>query len=70
MKQKFSERESYEEVNIRLTAHNPKQFEEILEIDNITLEDLLDIFNIDENRKNIFKAGQASGASGSFFFFT
>ena len=41
-----------------------------MEIDKIDIKSLLNSLKIEENREKIFKAGQASGKSGSFFFFS
>ena len=57
-------------MKINFYAYYPEKFQSIMRMDNMMLDDLPDIFNIDKNREKIFKAGQASGASGSFFFFT
>lgn len=38
--------------------------------DGIEIEDILDSLLPENNRSNVFKAGEASGASGSFFFFS
>ena len=39
-------------------------------MDNITYSDLIHSLKVDINRDRIFKAGQGSGKSGSFFFFS
>ena len=41
-----------------------------MELDNIRPGDLLISLTPDQNRDQVFKSGQASGASGSFFFFS
>ena len=38
--------------------------------DGISSEVLLESLDPEKNSSNVFKAGEASGASGSFFFFT
>ena len=46
------------------------QFKDLRSGDGITTEVLLESLDPEKNRTNLFKAGEASGASGSFFFFS
>ena len=41
-----------------------------MELDKITFQDLMFSLQVDINRDRIFKAGEGSGKSGSFFFFS
>ena len=41
-----------------------------MKLDRINQNDFLLSLNIDNNINNIFRSGQGSGKSGSFFFFT
>jgi len=41
-----------------------------MELDQITFQDLMFSLQVDINRDRIFKAGEGSGKSGSFFFFS
>ena len=41
-----------------------------MELDKITFQDLMFPLQVDINRDRIFKAGEGSGKSGSFFFFS
>ena len=41
-----------------------------MELDGITCEDIMKSLNIKDNIKNVFKAGEGVGQSGSFFFFS
>jgi 1-phosphatidylinositol-4-phosphate 5-kinase len=53
-----------------LVRHQKEKFEEIQRIDGISPQTMLDSLNIRKNREMIFKAGEGSGSSGSFFFFS
>ena len=39
-------------------------------MDGITPLDMIESLNLAKNRDRVFKAGEGSGASGSFFFFS
>ena len=56
--------------SIDITVECLKKFEKILAHDGFTLQDIIDQLRVEENRDQVFKAGEGSGASGSFFFFT
>ena len=45
-------------------------FKELRSGDGISSESLLESLDPETNSSNVFKAGEASGASGSFFFFS
>jgi len=49
--------------------HNSK-FEEIRLLDKISNEEIKKTLSVELNRKRVFKAGEGSGRSGSFFFFS
>ena len=53
-----------------MTRVEPKKFNEILDLDEISFEQLIKSFDVDKNRGMVFKAGQGAGKSGSFFFFS
>ena len=46
------------------------QFKDLRTRDGITTETLLKSLSPESNSTSVFKAGEASGASGSFFFFS
>ncbi len=48
----------------------PSKFKKILLIDGINENILLESLDINKNRNMIFRAGEGSGNSGSFFFFS
>ena len=48
----------------------PKVFEHVRNLDGITSESIMISLNPMRNRKQIFSAGEGSGKSGSFFFFS
>ena len=47
-----------------------KKFREILKMDNISQDDIMKSLEVTMNRRKVFEAGESSGASGSFFFFS
>lgn len=48
----------------------PDIFNCIRRVDNVTNEDIIKSLNPNDNREMAFKAGEGSGKSGSFFFFS
>lgn len=59
-------------INKRVTvdAFFVHSFAKLRAADGITNEMIEQSLAVDKNRSNVFKAGEASGASGSFFFFS
>lgn len=53
-----------------ILAHDSVTFQKIRELDGITASDIDQSLNCEQNREMVFKAGQNSGQSGSFFFFS
>lgn len=47
-----------------------EKFNIIQQLDGITAQMMMDSLDINVNREMIFKAGEGSGKSGSFFFFS
>jgi hypothetical protein len=47
-----------------------EKFAELMELDNITPEDIMQSLSLEKNRNMVFKAGEGAGQSGSFFFFS
>ena len=45
-------------------------FNEILEMDGISQQSIIESLDVEFNRKQVFRAGEGTGASGSFFFFS
>lgn len=41
-----------------------------MKMDDIKPEDVMKSLSMEENRRNVFKAGEGAGQSGSFFFFS
>lgn len=41
-----------------------------MDLDNVSSEDIQNSLNLDDNRDKVFKAGEGTGQSGSFFFFS
>jgi hypothetical protein len=53
-----------------IEAYHVHSFAKLRVQDGIQKEDLIASLSPAVNRSNVFKAGEASGASGSFFFFS
>jgi hypothetical protein len=53
-----------------ILAHESATFQKVRELDGITAADVDESLNCEKNREMVFKAGQNSGQSGSFFFFS
>ena len=57
-------------IQSKFRSYMDDKFAIIMELDNITPEDIIKSLNIEENRDKVFDAGEGSGKSGSFFFFS
>jgi len=57
-------------VNVELRSYCPEKFNEIIKLDDISYQEIMYSLQVDINRDNIFKAGEGTGKSGSFFFFS
>ena len=55
---------------VEVVGHFLHQFKSLRINDGITTQNLLESLDPDRNASCVFKAGEASGASGSFFFFS
>jgi hypothetical protein len=55
---------------VEILAHDSETFQKLRELDGITAQDIDFSLNCQQNREMVFKAGQNSGQSGSFFFFS
>ena len=53
-----------------LISHLETKFEELMQIDGISSEDVMNSLSCEMNRDMVFKAGEGTGQSGSFFFFS
>lgn len=58
------------EKRVEIIGHYIHEFKDLRSVDGITTESLLNSLDPERNSANFFKAGKASGASGSFFFFS
>jgi len=56
--------------NVRIRSYFPKDFQKLRMDDNINDSAIVGSLLPDFNTSTVFKAGEASGASGSFFFFS
>ena len=54
----------------QITYHRLYKFGELFKLNNLTLQMLEKSFSPDLNTDQVFKAGEGSGKSGSFFFLT
>lgn len=57
-------------VKAQFTSHFNQKFSAIRVLDRISHIDMINSLALDLNRSAIFQAGQSSGKSGSFFFFS
>jgi 1-phosphatidylinositol-4-phosphate 5-kinase len=55
---------------VEIEGHHIHYFKDLRSSDGISSEILLESLDPEKNSSNVFKAGEASGASGSFFFFS
>jgi len=55
---------------VEVTGHYIHQFKDLRGANGISAQDLLESLDPERNASCVFKAGEASGASGSFFFFS
>lgn len=55
---------------VEIEGHYVHCFKDLRVSDSITTEVLLTSLDPERNSSSVFKAGEASGASGSFFFFS
>lgn len=53
-----------------MISHLESKFEELMLMDGITSDDLINSLSTEKNRDMVFKAGEGTGQSGSFFFFS
>ena len=60
----------YVKRNVRISSYFPKEFQQLRADDKITDSAIIESLFPDFNTSTVFKAGEASGASGSFFFFS
>lgn len=58
------------EKTVTVDAFFVNSFAKLRAQDRIDVEHILESLMPENNRSNVFKAGEASGASGSFFFFS
>lgn len=56
--------------SVHVISHSEEKFARILELDELSYEDVCNSLDARVNRKKVFKAGEGAGASGSFFFFS
>ena len=54
----------------KITYHRLYKFGELFKLYNVTLQMLEKSFSPENNHDQVFKAGEGSGKSGSFFFLT
>lgn len=71
-KQKFiiDEKEIAKSTNIEIISYCPEEFEKIRNLDGLSIVEMEEALDEELNRNQVFKAGEGSGASGSFFFFS
>lgn len=57
-------------INCEILSSYEDMFNDILEMDGLSQESIIESLDIDRNHKQIFRAQEGAGASGSFFFFS
>ena len=60
---------THKSKRFHIISHGQEHFERLLELDNISHEEILSSLNVSANKTKVFQAGEGAGASGSFFFF-
>ena len=55
---------------VKIKGYFPLSFDRLRERDGISKDVIMKSMNPSANANSVFKAGEASGASGSFFFFS
>ncbi len=70
MKQAEGNRKLTIKKTVTVDAFFVNSFAKLRAQDRIQVEHILESLMPENNRSNVFKAGEASGASGSFFFFS
>ena len=58
------------ETNAAVECFMQEKFKKIMELDGINDEQITESLSFKQNKKQLFKAGQGAGKSGSFFFFS
>ena len=56
--------------DVKVTEYAPDVFAYLRDLDGIDLPKIKESLSPEHNRDSVFKAGEASGKSGSFFFFS
>lgn len=57
-------------IKFEIEACMPEKFSKILELDGIEYKQIIKSFDLQKNKRMVFKAGEGAGRSGSFFFST
>jgi hypothetical protein len=57
-------------MDAEFTAHHNGKFKLIREMDGVSRHQIVESLSLLNNRQAVFRAGQGSGKSGSFFFFS
>ena len=58
------------ETNASIECFMQEKFKKIMDLDNISNEQITSSLAFQKNKKQLFQAGQSAGRSGSFFFFS
>jgi hypothetical protein len=58
------------EIKCELISHSEHKFHQIMQMDGLSPKDITESLSLKKNIQNVFHAGQGSGESGSFFFFS
>lgn len=69
-KDKQQYRKDHIKIKLKVISHKQEKFAKILKLDGLSPIDVTSSLKLDKNIKNICKAGQGVGKSGSFFFYS
>lgn len=71
-KNNFSHKAEASGINIRaeFISHAEALFLSFMELDGISPDEIKKSLSLEDNRDRVFNAGESTGLSGSFFFFT
>lgn len=57
-------------IKCEIQSQHEELFSTILEMDGFTQDSIIESLTIEMNKRQVFRAGEGAGASGSFFFFS
>lgn len=58
------------DLDTEIEFHEEQKFLKIMMLADVSPQNITESLDLDNNKDQVFKAGQGSGMSGSFFFFS